>query len=180
MDRSRLKKTWARGHGNYYRLSPRVGGLTSSAQRSLQQASKSKSSPKAPVSLLSTLLRLIFRSPRLLLDSLKVLLPTAIFFIKFLEWWYSPSSPARTVSATPTGPPIPPPKLLAPHPQGIPVHRSKYGDCPICSRTLANATALPSGYVFCYKCIHPYVEENGKCPVTLTSAHVWQLRKIMI
>ena len=48
--------------------------------------------------LLQNLRRLLLSSPRLLLDSLNVILPTAIFFVKFLEWWYSPSSPARALS----------------------------------------------------------------------------------
>ncbi|KAL7282475.1 hypothetical protein ACG7TL_003946 [Trametes sanguinea] len=80
--------------------------------------------PKGFVAVLKHLLR---RSPRLLLDSLKVLLPTAIFFIKFLEWWYSPSSPARSLAVSPSGPAVPPPRLLAPHPQGIRVDDVEYG-----------------------------------------------------
>ncbi|KAJ8456398.1 hypothetical protein ONZ51_g12151 [Trametes cubensis] len=83
-----------------------------------------KPTPKGFVALLKRILR---RSPRLLLDSLKVLLPTAIFFIKFLEWWYSPSSPARSLSVSPLGPAVPPPRLLAPHPQGIRVDDVEYG-----------------------------------------------------
>ncbi|PAV21095.1 cyclin-dependent kinase inhibitor [Pyrrhoderma noxium] len=137
-------------------------------------------SPRPPKSLKAILRRLLLRSPRLLLDSLRVLLPTAIFFIKFLEWWYSPSSPARTVSTPSTGPPIPAPKLLKPHPQGVVVDPRKYGDCPLCSKPIANATALPSGYVFCYRCVHKHVEENGICPVTLTPVSIWQLRKILV
>lgn len=133
-----------------------------------------------PLSMLNTLQSLIRRSPRLMLDSFKILLPTAIFFVKFLEWWYSPSSPARMVSRPSTGPPIPPPKILKPHPQGIPFDRSAYGICPLCRSPIANATALPSGYVFCYRCAHSHVEEHGRCPVTLTPAHVWQLRKILV
>ncbi|KAI0301875.1 hypothetical protein B0F90DRAFT_1667714 [Multifurca ochricompacta] len=96
--------------------------------------------------LISVLRRLILTSPRLLLDSLKLLLPTAIFFIKFLEWWYSPSSPARVLSTSPLGPAIPPPRLLEPHPKGIPVDWTKYGYCPLCQSAISNATALPSGY----------------------------------
>jgi len=131
-------------------------------------------------SMLKTLRALVLRSPRLLLDSFKILLPTAIFFVKFLEWWYSPSSPARLVSRPSTGPPIPPPKLLKPHSQGIAFDQTTYGICPLCRSPIANATALPSGYVYCYRCAHSYVEEHGKCPVTLTSAAVWQLRKILV
>lgn len=147
-------------------------------QPTVKAATTNSASPPRPI--LTILRRLLLRSPRLLLDSFKVLLPTAIFFIKFLEWWYSPSSPARTVSATPTGPRVPPPKLLQPHPQGLIVDSTKYGECPICSDPIANATALPSGYVFCYRCVHQHVEEHGQCPVTLMPTQVWQLRKILV
>ncbi|KAH9045748.1 cyclin-dependent protein kinase inhibitor [Lactarius pseudohatsudake] len=119
--------------------------------------------------LTSVLRRLLLTSPRLLLDSLKLLLPTAIFFIKFLEWWYSPSSPARVLSTSPLGPAIPPPRLLPPHPKGIPVDPTKYGHCPLCQSTISNATALPSGYVFCYRCAFSHVEKHRTCPVTLLS-----------
>lgn len=140
--------------------------------------------------LLAKLRHMLISSPRTLLDSLKVLLPTSIFFIKFLEWWYSPSSPARSIlssshhhnssSSLSSQPPIPPPKVLPPHPQGLKVSRTKYGICPICEGALENATALPSGYVFCYRCVHREVEEKGRCPVTLTPARVWQLRRVLI
>ncbi|GJJ07584.1 hypothetical protein Clacol_001787 [Clathrus columnatus] len=84
--------------------------------------------------------------PRFFLNSLRILLPSAIFFIKFLEWWYSPSSPARILARPKTGPAIPPPKMLQPHPQGVPMENLQYGQCPICRNYIANATALPSGY----------------------------------
>ncbi|KAF9263665.1 hypothetical protein L218DRAFT_327709 [Marasmius fiardii PR-910] len=113
-------------------------------------------------------------------DSLRLLLPTAIFFIKFLEWWYSPNSPARSLSASPRGPAVPPPSMLPPHPRGIPFDKQAYGKCPICKDTINNATALPSGYVFCYRCAYDHVEKQGNCPVTLIPARVWQLRKVLI
>jgi len=124
--------------------------------------------------------RLLVQSPRFLLDSLKVLLPTAIFFVKFLEWWYSPSSPARALSASPLGPAVPPPRLLPPHPQGIRLDDVKYGQCPLCHDPIANATAMSSGYVFCYRCAYDYAKKHGKCPVTLLPSRVWQLRKILV
>ena len=129
--------------------------------------------------ILATLRRWLIFSPNLLLDSLKVLLPTCIFFIKFLEWWYSPSSPARSLSGPPSGPAIPPPRLLRPHPQGLSVDGVKYGECPICRSAIVNATALPSGYVFCYRCAHAHVERHRNCPVTLLPAQIWQLRKVL-
>ncbi|EGO01590.1 hypothetical protein SERLA73DRAFT_48482 [Serpula lacrymans var. lacrymans S7.3] len=119
-------------------------------------------------------------SPQLLLDSLKLLLPTAIFFIKFLEWWYSPGSPARSLSTSPLGPAVPPPQMLPPHPRGLAVDSTKYGHCPLCGGPINNATALPSGYVFCYRCVHDHVEQQGRCPVTLLPMRVWQLRKVLV
>ncbi|KAJ7228963.1 cyclin-dependent protein kinase inhibitor [Mycena pura] len=124
--------------------------------------------------------RLILTSPQALFDSLRLLLPTAIFFIKFLEWWYSPGSPARSFSTSPLGPAVPPPRILHPHPQGIPFDAQGYGKCPICLDILKNATALPSGYVFCYRCAYEHVEKHKKCPVTLLPTYTWQLRKVMV
>ena len=123
--------------------------------------------------------RLLRTAPRLLLDSLRLLLPTAIFFYKFLEWWYSPGSPARSLSASPLGPVIPPPRMILPHPQGIPFDKALYGVCPICKNGINNATALPSGYVYCYRCAYDHVSRHGRCPVTLLPARPWQLRKIL-
>jgi hypothetical protein len=129
---------------------------------------------------IARLRRLLVTSPHLILDSLRLLLPTAIFFVKFLEWWYSPGSPARSLSTSPLGPAIPPPKMLLPHPQGIPFDKTRYGTCPICQKGINNATALPSGYVFCYRCAYDQVERHGRCPVTLLPARVWQLRKVLV
>lgn len=123
---------------------------------------------------------LLASSPRLFLDSLKVLLPLSIFFLKFLEWWYSPSSPARALSATPSGPAIPPPQILLPHPDGLNVNPTRYGECPICRQPIVNATVLPTGYVFCYRCIHSSVESTGLCPVTFHPVNIAQLRKVML
>ncbi|KAI0650656.1 cyclin-dependent protein kinase inhibitor [Trametes meyenii] len=156
-------------------ISVEMGHLQRAAQAAVRRSTKPP--PKGFVAVLKSILR---SSPRLFLDSLKVLLPTAIFFIKFLEWWYSPSSPARSLATSPLGPAVPPPRLLPPHPQGIRVDDVEYGECPLCRDTLSNATALPSGYVFCYRCAHDYVEGHGRCPVTLVQARMWQLRKILV
>ncbi|KAK7470965.1 ubiquitin-protein ligase peroxin 12 [Stygiomarasmius scandens] len=148
--------------------------------RAASQTSSSKSPQNTRRHLSFTMKRLLLSSPRLLLDSLRLLLPTAIFFIKFLEWWYSPGSPARSLSSSPQGPAVPPPRALPPHPRGIPFDREAYGKCPICHNDINNATALPSGYVFCYRCAYDYVENHGKCPVTLLPSRAWQLRKVLI
>ncbi|KAF5370034.1 hypothetical protein D9758_001344 [Tetrapyrgos nigripes] len=148
--------------------------------RAASQLSASKAALDKHRGPLSTIQRLIFTSPRLLLDSLRLLLPTAIFFVKFLEWWYSPGSPARSLSSAPQGPAVPPPRPLPPHPRGITFNKQAYGKCPLCRENINNATALPSGYVFCYRCAYDYVEKHGKCPVTLLPTRVWQLRKVLV
>jgi hypothetical protein len=136
--------------------------------------------PDRQRSIAQRLRALLISSPQLILDSLRLLLPTAIFFVKFLEWWYSPGSPARSLSTSPLGPAVPAPVMIRPHPQGIPFDPKAYGQCPICHNSINNATALPSGYVFCYRCAYEQVEKHGKCPVTLLPAKVWQLRKVMV
>ena len=161
-------------------LDPRVA-LSRVVKRAAAAATADKAKPlEKGGRLIRVLRRLLLTSPRLVLDSLKFLLPTAIFFIKFLEWWYSPSSPARVFSTSPLGPAIPPPRLLPPHPKGITIDGSRYGYCPLCGSTIANATALPSGYVFCYRCAFSHVEKHGTCPVTLVPAHTWDLRKVLV
>ncbi|KAG6378418.1 cyclin-dependent protein kinase inhibitor [Boletus reticuloceps] len=126
--------------------------------------------PRDRRGIIKQLYQLLMNSPQLILDSLRLLLPTAILFIKFLEWWYSPGSPARSLSISPLGPVVPPPRMLQPHPRGIPVDGTMFGHCPMCQNTINNATALPSGYVFCYRCAYNHVEQHGKCPVTLLPA----------
>lgn len=143
-------------------------------------AASSQSLPKTrPI--IARLRAFLLRTPQHLVESLRLLLPTAIFFIKFLEWWYSPSSPARNLlPSTTSGPLVPPPRMLRPHPQGIPFDPTQYGHCPICGDPWRNATALPSGYVFCYRCAYDAVEKEERCPVTLMPAKVWQLKKVLV
>lgn len=148
--------------------------------RAAALAAEKKLSPDKRRGTIAWIRRILVASPNLLLDSLRLLLPTAIFFVKFLEWWYSPSSPARSLSSSPLGPAVPPPQMLPPHPEGISFDKDSYGICPICRGGINNATALPSGYVFCYRCAYDQVEKHGRCPVTLLPARVWQLRKVLV
>lgn len=137
--------------------------------------------PPTNRSWIATLRRLIRRSPSLVLESLKILLPLSLFFVKFLEWWYSPTSPARALGQAQAGPTIPPPKMIRPHPNGVLGGKTvQFGVCPLCEKPIANATALPSGYTFCYTCIFAEVEKNNKCPVTLLPMRTWMLRKVLV
>lgn len=134
--------------------------------------------------------------PRLM-SSLRILLPTSIFALKFLEWWYA-SDFARQLSRRAAEnielpPPVLPSLPLAPkkettekgidekqRPSSSSSQKSKLADapiasssllpiltvpmpvdsqlCPICSGPIVTPTASPTGFVYCYKCIHQWVE----------------------
>lgn len=135
--------------------------------------------------------------PRLL-SSLKILLPTSIFALKFLEWWYA-SDFARQLSRKAAEnielPPPVLPSLPSSNKQDVkdtnkvgekrssspsPQDKSKPGNapiasstllpiltvpipsesqlCPICITPITTPTASPTGFVYCYKCIHQWVE----------------------
>lgn len=134
--------------------------------------------------------------PRLL-SSLRILLPTSIFALKFLEWWHA-SDFARQLSRRAAEnielpPPVLPNALPRPKPstktsnekpsekQGLaekpkaldppisastllPILTVPYPSastshlCPICSNPIVTPTASPTGFVYCYTCIHRWVE----------------------
>ncbi|KAH6663110.1 Pex12 amino terminal region-domain-containing protein, partial [Halenospora varia] len=141
------------------------------------------------------------------LGSLKVLLPTSIFALKFLEWWHasdfarqlskkaaegievpppivsglstlstrfgpkpkssdkapSSSSPQPSLDSEPDAeieaknPPIAAASLLPIFTVPIPPTST---DCPICLSEITTATACQTGFVFCYTCIHKWMEGN--------------------
>lgn len=132
--------------------------------------------------------------PRLL-SSLKILLPTSIFALKFLEWWHAsdfarqlsrkaaenidlpppilPSLPpaakrkevdsdqkqrpstASSEKAQAINPPISSTTLLPILTVPIPPSSTL---CPICVTHITTPTASPTGFVYCYTCIHRWVE----------------------
>jgi peroxin-12 len=133
--------------------------------------------------------------PRMM-SSLKILLPTSIFALKFLEWWYAsdfarqlsrkaaenielpppilPSLPTSKKTLTKQGsdenqrpssssspsskgmdPPISSSTLLPILTVPLP---SDSGLCAICTTPITTPTASPAGFVYCYKCIHQWVE----------------------
>ncbi|KAI1177443.1 Pex12 amino terminal region-domain-containing protein [Nemania sp. FL0916] len=152
--------------------------------------------PPAPTSLLNP--RTL--GPKLL-GSLSILLPTSIFALKFLEWWYA-SDFAKQLSRKATeNLELPPPivsglsALAAKLQRGKGENRrnSKGGNqqqtsdeqamaenapiatpsllpiltvpppedsklCPICEDGITTATACQTGFVYCYACIHKWLE----------------------
>ncbi|XP_068434769.1 peroxisome assembly protein 12 [Clinocottus analis] len=103
--------------------------------------------------------------------SLSTSLSLGVFFLQFLEWWYSSDnqSAAKSLASLPAPPP---PLHLQPERSGpdspsaqLPGAGSR--DCPLCRGLRTNATALStSGFVFCYRCVYTYVKANRRCPVT--------------
>ncbi|KAI1434543.1 Pex12 amino terminal region-domain-containing protein [Xylaria sp. CBS 124048] len=136
-----------------------------------------------------------------LLGSLSLLLPTSIFALKFLEWWYASDFAKQLSRKSAENPELPPPivsglsavsaKLqqeknehdettkddnkqedndempLAENaptatPSLLPILTvSPPGNselCPICEDEITTATACQTGFVYCYACIHKWIE----------------------
>lgn len=107
--------------------------------------------------------------------SLSTSLSLGVFFLQFLEWWYS-SDNQSTVKAL-TSLPAPPPPLHLRQEQDSSSSSANHNketqldsdsrNCPLCQKLHTNATVLStSGFVFCYRCIYMYVKANRRCPVT--------------
>lgn len=129
--------------------------------------------------------------PRLL-SSLKFVLPTSIFALKFLEWWHASDFARQLSRKAAEGLELPPPivsglsivaKTTLPSSEksnptdnanlssNPPIASSSLlpiftvpqpansGLCPICEEEVQTATACQTGFVFCYTCIHKWV--NG-------------------
>ncbi|KAI5866780.1 Pex12 amino terminal region-domain-containing protein [Durotheca rogersii] len=133
-----------------------------------------------------------------LLGSLSVLLPTSIFALKFLEWWYA-SDFAKQLSRKATeNLELPPPIVSGLTALGVKMsQRKSRADgqdkdeapdteiplaedapiatpsllpiltvpapkdselCPICEEQITTATACQTGIVYCYACIHKWLE----------------------
>ncbi|KAK4052963.1 ubiquitin-protein ligase peroxin 12 [Microbotryomycetes sp. JL221] len=135
--------------------------------------------------------------PLITFEALKILLPTSIFFFRFLEWWYSNegghSRLTRSKGLGSNGERA----LRAPSlPQNL-INKSNNttnatttettmtipdkSTCCVHKGPIVNATALPTGWIGCYKCLFKHVEEFGTCPVTRQKiiGGVNDLRKIV-
>lgn len=100
--------------------------------------------------------------------SLSTSLSLGVFFLQFLEWWYS-SDNQGAVKALTSLPAPPPPLHLWRREQGGGDGRPgpDLRSCPLCHRTRSNAAVLStSGFVFCYRCIYTYVKANRRCPLS--------------
>jgi uncharacterized membrane protein YgcG len=50
--------------------------------------------------------------------------------------------------------------------------------CPLCQQQRRHATAAPSGYVFCFRCISSYVQEKKRCPITFLPCDLLDLIRL--
>ncbi|KAI1853258.1 hypothetical protein JX265_000243 [Neoarthrinium moseri] len=140
-------------------------------------------------------------SPRTLgpkiLGSLSVLLPTSIFALKFLEWWYASDFAKQLTRKAAENLELPPPVVSGLSASGLKTAKKGAEDpgkskdeavpkegntenapiatpslmpiytvpppedselCPICEDEIQTATACQTGVVYCYSCIHKWVE----------------------
>ncbi|KAI0203766.1 putative peroxisome biosynthesis protein (PAS10/Peroxin-12) [Astrocystis sublimbata] len=136
-----------------------------------------------------------------LLGSLSVLLPTSIFALKFLEWWYASDFAKQLSRKASESLELPPPIVSGLSASGANLQpRQSNGDentqgsddrhnvdkpplaenapiatpsllpiltvpppedselCPICEDEITTATACQTGFVYCYACIHRWLE----------------------
>lgn len=121
--------------------------------------------------------------------SLSTSLSVGVFFLQFLEWWYS--SDNQSTMKTLTSLPAPPPPFHlqqdrsghdSPPESAIHSEETQPFDnknCPLCLKLRTNATVLStSGFVFCYRCIYTYVKANRRCPLTGYPTELQHLIKI--
>ncbi|KAG8451700.1 hypothetical protein GDO86_003769 [Hymenochirus boettgeri] len=92
-------------------------------------------------------------------------LSLGVFFLQFLDWWYSTENQETLKSLSTL--PVPPPPIhfdLETYSPLLPKLRTV---CPLCRKVRINDTALAtSGYVFCYRCVYYYVKTHQRCPVS--------------
>ncbi|KAI1611724.1 Pex12 amino terminal region-domain-containing protein [Exophiala viscosa] len=149
-------------------------------------AAKASTIPGRPGQGLSGMLHPRTMYPRLL-SSLKILLPTSIFALKFLEWWHASDFSRQLSRKAAEGLELPPPivsgmelaKKFKTGPNAStqsdvkrdpPISSITYlpiftvppppsSDlCPICLHPISTAAACQTGYVYDYKCIFQWIE----------------------
>lgn len=117
-----------------------------------------------------------------------------------MEWWYSSEGGygrlRKKGAGSSSGVALRPPPPLISSPsnsiQTIKVRKdekeitielkpqpSKKNECVIHRGDMVNITALPTGWLGCYKCLFNWVEEFGVCPIEGTAVEVGELRKIV-
>ena len=110
-------------------------------------------------------------------NSTKIMTLAVLFGFKWVEWFFMEEDKLIQRKKLPVPPP---PQILKPT-DGNPLAKARTTDstkCSICGRERTNSSAIPSGYVFCYNCIFPFVQKNGCCPITKLPCTPIQIRRI--
>ncbi|XP_057673968.1 peroxisome assembly protein 12 [Corythoichthys intestinalis] len=150
----------------------RLARLTERDIRDME-ANKSKTGIMAGDSTVQRLRWLTSQVARGLAVSLSTSLSLGVFFLQFLEWWYSSDNQAAANSLTSLPAPPPPLHLHTEDSAGDGMH------CPLCRKLRVNAAALStSGFVFCYRCIFAFVKANRRCPISGYPTELQHLIKI--
>eukprot|EP01103_Thecamoeba_quadrilineata_P002997 TRINITY_DN12834_c0_g1_i1.p1 TRINITY_DN12834_c0_g1~~TRINITY_DN12834_c0_g1_i1.p1 ORF type:complete len:365 (+),score=37.48 TRINITY_DN12834_c0_g1_i1:90-1184(+) len=119
--------------------------------------------------------RFSLRLSHVLIDNARPLLLLLWMLYKFLEWWYSNE---ETIFPSLQMPIPPPPEPPIPFPTGVGVPSDKR-ICPLCCIVRSNpAFIASSGHVFCYPCIHNYVQRHQRCPITFVSTSEDEIHKL--
>ncbi|NXT51866.1 PEX12 protein, partial [Pluvianellus socialis] len=109
--------------------------------------------------------------------SLSTGLSVSVFFLQFLDWWYS-SENQETIKSL-TALPTPPPPVHLDDGAGSALLPKLKTVCPLCRKIRVNATALStSGFVFCYRCAYNYVKTHQRCPITGYTTELQHLVKL--
>ncbi|CBZ56088.1 putative sybindin-like family domain-containing protein [Neospora caninum Liverpool] len=76
----------------------------------------------------------------------------------------------------------PPPSPLSDDETGASVHRVLLPQddriCPLCHTPRTNAACLPTGYVFCYRCLVNFVRMHNRCPVSGRRVSEFHIRRL--
>jgi len=137
-----------------------------------KEAQKQKERRKQQYGLLFLIWQFLGDSANKFLDYFQYILPTAIFFFKFLEWWSHEPRFQQTNEVSPP-PPEPPKRALG----GLPIPSDKTL-CAICMKPRTNPAMATSGFVYCYPCLFKKVEEHKRCPITFIPMETDQIRKL--
>ncbi|GAA5922381.1 hypothetical protein JCM3775_005709 [Rhodotorula graminis] len=145
----------------------RLNSIPTPLQRLFAAPRTSPPTTRPPV--LTILRRLVRLSPALALDSLRLVLPLSIFGFRLLEWWYSPAGASgrlgsgRKAGAQPALRAPPPPRPRGAAAGGDEGKEDEEvaarGQCVVHGGKVENPTALPSGWVGCYRCLRALEEE---------------------
>ncbi|XP_005992312.1 peroxisome assembly protein 12 [Latimeria chalumnae] len=142
----------------------RLVNLTGEDIQAIEQRWSPPTSPKQQQSIPEKLKAFFSKAAGGIAVSLSTSLSVGVFFLQFLEWWYSSENQDTVKSLTSL--PTPPPPVHLDRQTDSDLPKSKTA-CPLCRELRVNDTALAtSGYVFCYRCIYNYVKSHQKCPVT--------------